>query len=121
VIEAAILAAWTPIANGRRYIVTDDQAFSVRELYEAICQALAKQIPRWHFPLGALRLSATLGDWMGRLGRKRAPFDSNALAKMIEPDLYSCKKIAKDLGYRPSMTFENALPKIIDWYCQAKP
>jgi nucleoside-diphosphate-sugar epimerase len=116
VIEAAILAAGAPMANGRRYIVTDDRAYSTRELYEAICRALAKLIPRWHFPLSALRVSAKLGDGIGRLRGRRAPFDSDVLAKMIGSDLYSCEKIARELGYQPSMTFEKALPAMIEWY-----
>src|SRR3989441_11510125 len=71
VVEAAILAASAPVANGQRYIVTDGRPYSVRELYEAICGALAKRVPRWHVPLGALRTLARIGDAIGRLQRKR--------------------------------------------------
>ena len=117
---SAILAACTPRANGRRYIVTDDRPYSTREMYEAICQALVKHIPQWHVPLGALRISAKLGDGIGHFRGKRAPFDSDVLAKIIGSDFFSGEKIARELGYRPSMTFENALPEIIEWYRQSQ-
>ncbi len=116
VVEAAILAASNPVANGQCYIVTDGEAYSSRELYEAICIALTKRIPRWHVPLAALCALARVGDLIGRVRGKRAPFDSDALAKLIGSDWYGCTKISKELGYRPSMTFENALPEIVEWY-----
>jgi nucleoside-diphosphate-sugar epimerase len=29
---------------------------------------------------------------------------------------YSSGKIARELGFRPKVTFEDALPEMIDWY-----
>jgi nucleoside-diphosphate-sugar epimerase len=115
VVEAAILAASVPVASGQRYIVTDGRAYSSRELYEAICKALTKNIPRWHVPLTALRALARIGDAIGQARGKRAPFDSDALAKVMGSDWYSCTKISTELGYCPSMTFENALPEMLEW------
>jgi len=120
VVQAAILAASNPVANGQRYIVTDGGAYSSRELYEAICKALAKRVPPWHVPLAVLRTLARIGDAIGRVRGRRAPFDSDALAKIIEPDSYSCMKISIELGYRPSMTFQNALPEIVEWYRRSR-
>ena len=116
VVEAAILAAHAPLANGQRYIGTDDQAYSSRDLYQAMCRALMKCIPRWHVPLTVLRTLARVGDGIGCVQGKRAPFDSDALARVIGSDWYSCAKIVGELGYHPSTTFRNALPEIVEWY-----
>ena len=120
VVEAAILAAQASVANGQCYIVTDGLTYSARELYETICRALAKPIPRWHVPLAALRVLARTGDALGRIRGKRAPFDSDALGKHIGSDSYSCARITTEIGYCPSMNFENALPEIVEWYRRSR-
>jgi nucleoside-diphosphate-sugar epimerase len=116
VVEAAFLAAGAPVANGQCYIVTDGLPYSTRELYEWICLALGRPIPRWHVPVWALRLLGYAGDAVGRLRGRRFLFDSDALDKLIGSAWYSSEKIARELGYRPSVTFEQALPELIAWY-----
>lgn len=116
VVDAAILAAINPAANGQCYIVTDARAYSTRELYEMICQGLGKRVPRWHIPVGALKALGRMGDAIGQIRGRRFLFDSDALEKLIGSAWYSSDKISYELGYRPSITFEDALPEIIDWY-----
>src|SRR5437016_11123744 len=55
-VQAAVLAVGAPAASGQCYIVTDGCAYSTRELYELICRALGKPIPRWHVPLWTLKV-----------------------------------------------------------------
>ncbi|MEW6682144.1 MAG: NAD-dependent epimerase/dehydratase family protein [Nitrospirota bacterium] len=123
VVEAAILAATHPAANGQCYIVTDGRSYSARELYEMICRALGKSIRRWHVPLGAFKALAGAGDVIGRLRGRRFVFDSDALDKLTGNAWFSSEKISRELGYRPRMTFEDALPEMIAWYrgTQARP
>lgn len=120
VVEAAILAVSAPVANGWCYIVTDGRAYSSRELYEAICRALGKRIPRWYVPLAVLRALARAGDAVGHIQGKRARFDSDAFVKLTGSDWYSCRRISEELGYHPSMTFEHALPEIVEWYRRSR-
>ncbi|MGH7146383.1 MAG: NAD-dependent epimerase/dehydratase family protein [Nitrospiraceae bacterium] len=120
VIQAALLAADNPAASGRCYVVTDAQPYSTRELYERICAALGKPIPRWHVPLGVLRLLGILGDLVGRIRGKRFIFDTDALAKLAGSAWYSSQRISRELGYRPLVSLESALPDIIAWYRGAK-
>jgi len=116
VVDAAVLAATHPAANGQCYIVTDRRPYSTRELYEMICRGLGKPIPRWHVPLGALKGLARVGDAIGRLRGRRFVFDSDALEKLTGSAWYSSEKIARELGFRPRVTFEDALPELIAWY-----
>jgi len=115
-VEAAILAATHPTANGQCYIVTDEKAYSTRELYEMICQGLGKRVPMWHVPLGMLKMLGYVGDLVGRVRGKRFLFDSNALEKLIGSAWYNSEKISQELGYLPTITFEKALPELIEWY-----
>ena len=116
VVQAALLAADQAAANGRCYIVTDGRSYSTRELYELICGALGKRIPGWHVPLWMLHVLGRVGDAIGRVRGKRFLFDSDALEKLIGSAWYSSEKISRELGYRPGMTFPEALPALIAWY-----
>ena len=116
VVRAALLAADQSAANGRCYIVTDWRGYSTRELYELICRALGKPIPAWHVPLWMLTLSGGIGDAIGRVRGKRFLFDSDALEKLVGSAWYSSEKISRELGYRPTVTFSEALPELIAWY-----
>lgn len=115
-VEAAILGASTPVANGQRYIVTDGRPYSTRELYEMIRRGLGKRIPRWHVPIGMLKGLSLVGDVVGRLRGRRVVFDSDALEKLTGNAWFSSERISRELGYRPRMTFEEALPEMIAWY-----
>ena len=42
-------------------------------------------------------------------------FDSDALQKLTGNAWYSSEKIARELGFRPRVTFEEALPELIAW------
>ncbi len=112
----AIVSAVRCAPRGASYIVTDGRPYSTRELYEMICRGLGKSIPRWHVPLGALKGLARVGDAIGRLRGRRFVFDSDALEKLTGNAWYSSEKIARELGYRPKVTFEDTLPEMIDWY-----
>ena len=81
-----------------------------------ICRGLGKSIPRWHVPLVVLKGLAWVGDVIGRLRGRRFVFDSDALEKLTGNAWFSSGKIARELGFRPRVTFEDALPELISWY-----
>jgi len=120
VIQAALLAATSPAANGKCYIVTDARAYSTRKLYEMICRELGKQIPQWHTPLVVLKVLGRVGDMIDLIRGKRFLFDSDALEKLTGSAWYSSEKLSRELGYRPSVAFEDALPEMIAWYRGAR-
>ncbi|MGH7207189.1 MAG: NAD-dependent epimerase/dehydratase family protein [Nitrospiraceae bacterium] len=120
VVKAALLAANSPAANGKCYIVTDARAYSTRKLYEMICRELGKQVPQRHAPLVILKVLGRVGDMIGLIRGKRFLFDSDALEKLIGSAWYSCERISRELGYRPSIAFEDALPEMVTWYREAR-
>ena len=116
VVRAAVLAAETPAANGQCYIVTGGRSYSTHELYVLIHRCLGKHMSSWQVPLWVLKALAIAGDAIGRVRGKRCVFDSDALDKLTESAWYSSDAIAQDLGYRPLMTFEDAMPEMIQAY-----
>ena len=116
VVEAAVLSAIHPAADGQRYIVTDGEAYSTREIYELICRGLGRRVPGWTIPVRLLKTLGRAADIIGRVAGRRLPFDSGAVEKLIGSAWYSSEKISRQLGYRPTTTFGEALPELIAWY-----
>jgi len=112
-VEAAILAASSSRAAGRVYLVTDGRAYSTRALYEMMCEAAGRAVPRWRVPLGVLRAAAVMGDGAGRCLGRRMPFDSEALGKLTGSAWYSSARIERELGFRPAHTLADALPEMV--------
>jgi nucleoside-diphosphate-sugar epimerase len=119
VVEAACLSAENPVGRYECYIVTDGGPYSTRELYELMVSALGKRVPTWKVHPVALRFLARLGDAGEAILRRRLPFDTSALDKLIGSACYSSRKIARDLAFRPRVAFHTALPELTAWYRSA--
>jgi len=113
VVEAAILAAEKPVAAGQIYIVTDGRPCSTRQMYEWICLALDKPVPKWQVPMALLKAMAMTGDILGRVRGRRFIFDTDALHKLIGSAWYSSGKMERELGFVPKYDLQGSLPSII--------
>lgn len=114
VVQALLLAAESPSANGRVYIVTDGQTYSTRQIYDWICQSLGKPTPRWAVPIVVLKAAAVVGDVIGRLRGRPFFFNRDVLEKLIGSAWYSSEKITRELGYRPRFNLESTIPEIVE-------
>jgi nucleoside-diphosphate-sugar epimerase/GT2 family glycosyltransferase len=112
VVQAALLVAANPSANGEIYIVTDGHAYSSAEIYRLIAANLGKRRPRWFVPLSVLKVGAWVGDQMLRLGLS-PPLHSGTLRKLLGSAWYSDEKIGSQLGFRPRYDLQRALPQMI--------
>lgn len=113
VAQAAMLAATNGAAVGKTYIVTDGQIYSTRQIYEWICAALNRRIPRWTIPLFFLRGAAHVGDVIGYLRGRRFILDSASLDKLIGSACYSSEKISHELSYRPIHFLKDSLKEMV--------
>jgi nucleoside-diphosphate-sugar epimerase len=113
VVQATMLAATNPVATGKIYVVTDGKAYTTRQIYEWICAALGRPVPRWVIPLVLLRFAAHIGDTIGRLSGRRFVLDTDALDKLLGSAWYSSEKISRELGYKPAYTLKDSLPEMV--------
>ncbi|MGD0958904.1 MAG: NAD-dependent epimerase/dehydratase family protein [Methylomonas sp.] len=113
VIEAALLAAGNPAAIGKIYIVSDQQNYSSRQIYDWIRAALGKPAQHWAIPFAVLHFLAAMGDKIGQFSGRRFWFDSDALRKLSASACYSSAKISNELGFKPQYTLQQTLPDII--------
>jgi UDP-glucose 4-epimerase len=116
VVQALLLAAETPAANGQVYIVTDGQIYTTREIYVAICRALDRRVPARPVPAWSLRAGAAVGDALEAIAGRRMPLNSGTLEKLLGSAWYSSEKIRRELGFRARHTLLDALPKMIAEY-----
>ncbi len=120
VVQALLLAAEKPEADGQIYIVTDRQAYSTRQIYERCREALGKPVTRLSVPLSVLQLAAKSGDIFLRLTGRHFFLDSERLGKLTGSAWYSSDKISRDLGFTPRWDLEQALPRMVTEYREAR-
>ena len=116
VVQAALLAATSARANGKTYIVTDDQTYSTRCIQQSIYCALGKRVPSWSVPIFVLRAMAKVGDLISFVTTRRFVFDSGTLEKLLGASWYSSEKIKRELGYRPKRAFDDAVEEMVSHY-----
>jgi nucleoside-diphosphate-sugar epimerase len=98
------------------YIVADAKPYSTTHLYESLCRGLGKPSPSWRVPLSLLKAAARLGDLV-QVGTGRAGLlTTSTLRKLIEPAWYSPAAFARDFGYCPSYSFDDAVPELVAFY-----
>jgi len=79
-------------SDGEIFIATDGRQYSTREIYDAMCQALGRNVPGWSIP-------KLFFDILGLVSRKiRHKTD-----KILGDECYSSKKL-KSLGFKPEYT-----------------
>lgn len=112
IVSAALLAAQHPQA-ANIYIVSDGQAYSTRQIYLWINQALGKRPPVWHVPVFILKVIAKVGDFIGWLLGRRFIFDSDALDKLIGSADYTSDRIEREMGFKAKRDLQESLPEIV--------
>jgi nucleoside-diphosphate-sugar epimerase len=96
--RAAVLASEHPAAAGRTFNVTDGSIHTVREINDAICEALGRRPPGIGVPLTAARKIVDAGRWA-----LRGPFVRVAgmVDKYGEDVAIDGGRIQRELGFTP--------------------
>jgi len=111
--QAALLAAESPVANGRIYAVTDGVAYSMNQLEQGIRSALGRAQPRWSVPLWLLYVAALKMELLSRLLRLDNAPGLRSYRTLTSQNVFSNEKISHELGYTPSASFFQALAQIL--------
>lgn len=115
VVRAACLSVERTNAAGNVYIITDGQIYTTRQIYEWICEAVEKPVPKWVVPVGVLNGLAKMGDGISRLLGRRFMFDSDVLSKLTGSAVYTSDRIRADLGFRPKQNLHSVIPEIVEY------
>jgi nucleoside-diphosphate-sugar epimerase len=99
--RAAILAAEHPAAVGQTYNVTDGAVHTLREIVNAMSDALNQSHPKLTLPKVPIRLAAGVLEDSFRLLGKSSPVNRSAIDKLTEDVAASGAKIQGQLGFQP--------------------
>jgi len=118
-VRAALLLLQDPRAAGQVYLVTDGRPYSTRWLYEHICRALGRAVPRWSVPIWLLEAVALAGTLAERLSGRAMPLTLVGLSKLKGDAWYSSAKIERELGFVPRHHLEDEIPRMVQAYLES--
>ncbi len=113
VVSAMRLAAQEERAAGKTYIVADPTPYSGRQIYQAIREVMGMKACRWAVPLSVLGGGAVLGDLLGRAMRRRSPFNSEVLSRLLGSACYSSNKLQRDIGWCAQTSLRDGLRRML--------
>jgi UDP-glucose 4-epimerase len=94
-VRAILLVAEDSRANGEIYIATDGTPHSSRDIYNAMCSALGRSIPKWSVPKSFFDMVSLLN-----------PRIKYKVDKLLGDECYSSKKLEK-LGFKAEKTLKD--------------
>lgn len=113
VVDVLRLVPGQAAAKGKTYIVADTQAYSGREIYDAICVALRKPLPNWRIPVNLIRFGGRIGDTAETLVHKPMPVNSEIVARLLDSSCYSPARIERELGWRAKVSLCNGVEEML--------
>jgi UDP-glucose 4-epimerase len=94
-VRAILLVADDDRANGEIFIATDGMPHSSRDIYNAMCSALGKSIPKWSIPKGLFDMASLVN-----------PSIKYKLNKLLGDECYSSAKL-EVLGFKAQKTLKD--------------
>jgi len=122
-VEALLLAATTPEAQGQVFLVTDGEAITRTRLMEIVCEETGYPMPTRHVPRWLVRAACPVFEGLYSLRRTAEPplVNKFRLKFMSTPLTYSIAKARRVLGYAPKTTTEQGLRQTLAWFREQRP
>ncbi len=111
--NAILLAAECDRANQKTYIISDNQVYSSRRMYEALVAGLGEKPPSWYVPAALFKFLGKAGDALEWVTRRAMPVNSTLVSRLLESACYQSVRAEQDLGFVPRYRFEDAVPGIV--------
>ena len=102
------------------YVIADAKPYAISDIYDRLRAGLGRRPPICRMPAWALSLGARCGDLLEALLRRPLPISSSTLEKLMGQAWYNPEAAIRDLRYRPTYTFEQAVPELIHYYRRSR-
>jgi len=102
------ITTWLHNWKKNNWRTSDRKPVKNQDLWEQLEQSMRRQLgkgkPRWQIPALVFQLA------------KNIPMASGMIEKLSRSALFSSDKIESELGWRPTQTFNDVLPEMVDDY-----
>ncbi|NOT02877.1 MAG: NAD-dependent epimerase/dehydratase family protein [Phycisphaerales bacterium] len=118
VAEGAVLAAESDKARGEAYNCCSDGVITQAGYLNAIAAAIGERPVTASVPYGVVKGLAFGLEVMGHaLHWKKPPLVTRYSAWLMgRRCFFTCDKIARELGWRPTISYEEGIPAAVEWY-----
>lgn len=113
--ESAVKAAFEPQAANEVFCVTDGQDYKLKELVNAICNALNTSRQPFHIPISIAESAGKFGDLLEKIRHISFPINSDKVKKLSRSLTFSCEKAKKILGYEPIESLSEGISREVEW------
>jgi nucleoside-diphosphate-sugar epimerase len=94
--------------------VSDGERYSVAEIELAIYHTLGRAKPRWRIPHMILYAASLLAGLVPKLAGGHGSISSRTYRNLVSDNWFANDRAKADLGFKPSTTFYQSLPAIIE-------
>ncbi|OGF68199.1 MAG: hypothetical protein A2Y62_05410 [Candidatus Fischerbacteria bacterium RBG_13_37_8] len=115
-----ILLALEKGKKGSVYFIGGSELVTTDTVIDTIARLLSVKLFPFRFPLGVMKLIASIFDKVYKKYNKEAPFSEAKLGFFIKNRAFSINKAQTELGYNPEIHFEPGMAKTIEWYITQK-
>jgi nucleoside-diphosphate-sugar epimerase len=116
-VEALILAAGRPEADGRTYFLADPKPYAWSEVTAAIQEALGIRRILWRVPYPVQLLAASVSEAAAHLtGRRPRLTRTSVIASRKHYWIYDASRIGRELGFATRTGLKEAIRETVEWH-----
>jgi nucleoside-diphosphate-sugar epimerase len=118
VVQAMRLAAETPLARGRAYLVTDGARTTIGELADYLAELLGCPAPAKVLPYALPWLGCVLFDVLRPVWRGAAPITRASLRFVGTSRFVDITRARQELGFQPQVSYRSGMAAAVRWYLE---
>lgn len=115
-VDAFRLAADSPNAVGRVYIVAGERYVTLNELASTIAKAVNAPVPELHIPVKLVRILSGICEDVCRILRLEPPIFRRRVDFFVKNRAFDITRAKTDLGYSPKVDLEEGIGRTARWY-----
>lgn len=105
------------ISTGETYILSEDRAYTYREVYQILSEILGRSPPKYSIPPSVAKILLSFTEVYDKLrGGGNILFRRMIVDAVTKHRAYSIEKAKRELGYIPQYTLKNGLKETVEWY-----
>jgi nucleoside-diphosphate-sugar epimerase len=115
--QGVLLAAEAPQAEGRSYLLVNDEPATQREFLAAIAAELDVPPPTRRVPYGVALTLGGLAEQLGRLTRTHPPVMRYGMQLLGGENRYDITRARNELAFEPQVNVAEGVRLSVEWYC----